>query len=107
MARFRVARVLNLFFRLGMGFLHRPPIAEIDVMVAAAGLDVRLRFHEANDTPPAGDSPMVSRLEEAISRAYPESAPADVVTRRDELLERARVTGVGTPPQLTMVCAFV
>ena len=32
MARFRVARVLNLFFRLGMGFLHRPPIAEIDVM---------------------------------------------------------------------------
>jgi len=91
------------------GEYHRSvsTIAEIDVMVAAAGLDVRLRFHEANDTPPAGDSPMVSRLEEAISRAYPESAPADVVTRRDELLERARVTGVGTPPQLTMVCAFV
>jgi len=81
--------------------------AEIDAMVAAAGLAVRHRFHEANDTPPAGDSPMVSRLEEAITRAHPAGAPADVVTRRDELLERARATGVGTPPQLTMVCAFV
>lgn len=80
--------------------------AEIDTMVADAGLQVRHRFHEANDTEPAGDSPMVSRLEEAISRAYPEGAPTSVETRRDELLERAEATGVGTPPQLTLVCTF-
>ncbi|MDA0336689.1 MAG: class I SAM-dependent methyltransferase [bacterium] len=80
--------------------------AEIDTMVAAAGLDVRHRFDDANDSPPAGDSPMVSRLEEAISRAYPDAVPAAVESRRDELLARARDTGVGTPPQLTLVCAF-
>mgnify|MGYP002640851551 CR=1 FL=1 len=46
------------------------------------------------------------RLEEAITRAHRDAVPAAVESRRDVLLGRARETGVGTPPQLTLVCAF-
>ena len=80
--------------------------AELNALLEAAGLTVTQRFHAANDeVPEPGAGHMPDRIDAAIAQLWPDGAPADIVQRRDALLERAERTGVGRPPQWTLVCA--
>jgi hypothetical protein len=49
---------------------------------------------------------MPGRIDETIAQLWPQGAPAEVTARRDDLRRRVEETGVGTPPQLTLVCRF-
>jgi 2-polyprenyl-3-methyl-5-hydroxy-6-metoxy-1,4-benzoquinol methylase len=82
--------------------------AEMETLLGTAGLAIAHRFHAANDdrADPAAASPMLGRISEAVARLWPDGPPAEIVTRRDALFERAQRTGVGRPPQWTLVCRF-
>lgn len=93
------------------GEYHRGPFStqEIHDMINNAGLRIDHTFHVKNDDKPVETGPEAAkhfsqRIQSALENAYPQSPPADVIEKREQLKQRATEVGVGSPPQLTFVC---
>ena len=81
---------------------------EIREFVDGAGARIDHHFETLNEDAPVekGVDGFAGRAEQTLAQAYPDGAPAELVAECEALRTRAIETGVGRPPQWTLVCSY-